>query len=134
MITKAQRTRLVGLGYSDDQIANVRPQEAHDIIAQADRQGARPASERVRRVTAWGVTFGVIGSAPAGSACLYCGSAEPDDVGGVVIVEHHGRLHEACAPPGLPIRIEANDERCCLARALGGSLALEQIYRDRGGW
>jgi hypothetical protein len=64
----------------------------------ANGQGARPASERVRRVTAWGVSFGVVGPARPGATCLYCQSAEPDEVGGVVIVEGHGRLHEACAP------------------------------------
>jgi hypothetical protein len=61
-------------------------------------QGARPASERVRRVTALGVSFGVVGPAPPGAPCLHCQMSEPDEIGGVVIVEGHGRLHEACAP------------------------------------
>jgi hypothetical protein len=51
-----------------------------------------------RQVTEWGVTFRALGRAPAGSTCLYCSSAEPDESGGVKIVDAAGTLHEDCAP------------------------------------
>jgi hypothetical protein len=66
--------------------------------AGANGQGAQPASKRVRRVTAWGVSFGVVGPAPPGATCLYCHEATPDEIGGVMLVEGCGRLHEGCAP------------------------------------
>ena len=88
IITHADKARLRERGYSTKQIARLTPQEAGDILAQLER----------RSVTKWGVTFEVIGPAAPGSTCLYCKSAEPDEIGAVMMVSNHGRLHENCAP------------------------------------
>jgi len=71
-------------GLSDEEISNLTPQQAINILA------------NVRPVTKWGVTFTVLGPADPDAVCLYCKSAEPDEVGDVMNT-NHGTLHEECA-------------------------------------
>jgi hypothetical protein len=87
LITKKMRAQLRDEhGLSDEQIFNLKPQQAHFILA----KGGRP-------VTKSGTTFIVLGPAGADATCLYCHSAKPDTTGGVVHTDY-GTLHEECAP------------------------------------
>jgi RecA-family ATPase len=95
MITRAMRSQLQALGFSDEEISNMTPAQAHALAAPHPPANSQEGVYRPR--TADG--YEVIGPEPEGSRCSQCGKSE----GAVYLIRDPFKgvrsepLHEGCA-------------------------------------
>jgi hypothetical protein len=90
------RARLQALGFSDEEISNMTPAQAHALAAPHPPANSQEGVYRPRTQDG----FEVIGPEPEGTACSQCGKNE----GSVYLIRDPFKgvraepLHEGCAP------------------------------------